>query len=143
MKVGSGLGLAVAWVGTATAAVPAAEQPVALDRVADQAKAASARRNLFGFDLSHCPLPDGLIGRNGVTGGALARVDSIVSVASRAHTGRWLLILANDARWEEADSLHASGAIEPGMPIAIRKAGFGSYFATVGKDIHLRVRRVG
>jgi len=105
--------------------------------VVDRGEVRRARRSLFGLNL-----PDFRILGGGDDKEAVERVETTVRSASRDGNGRWHIIVADGARWSQADSRELVGDPKPGQPIVIRRAALGSFLANVNGQTAIRVRRV-
>jgi hypothetical protein len=66
---------------------------------------------------------------------------SIKSVATTAD-GKWVMVLADGARWQQIDSRILARDPKPGMTIGIRRAAMGSFLANVAGQPAMRVRRL-
>jgi hypothetical protein len=66
---------------------------------------------------------------------------SIMSVATTVD-GKWVMVLADGARWQQIDSRILARDPKPGMAIGIRRAAMGSFLANVAGQPAMRVRRV-
>ena len=69
-------------------------------------------------------------------------IDTSIKAVSRTVDGKWVMILADGARWQQIDGRILARDPKPGMAIAIRRAAMGSYLANVAGQPALRVRRV-
>jgi hypothetical protein len=106
--------------------------------VMDRQQVQRTRRSLFGLAL-----PDlGIFGGDDDTEEEAARIESTVRSATQNANGKWIIVLADGARWVQVDSRNL--AIEPrsGHPVRIRRAVMGSYLANVNDQAAIRVRRV-
>ena len=108
--------------------------------VADRAQVAATRRSLFGYAVPPTPLLGDR--KDGKTPPLPERLDTTVRSASRSGD-RWTLVLAEGGRWEQVDAGREADEPRSGMPISIRKASFGTYFARIGSRISIRIRRIG
>ena len=106
--------------------------------VADRAEVAATRRSLFGFSVPRIPLLE----RAASEPPPPERFDTTLASASRSGD-RWVLVLAEGGRWEQVDAGREADEPRAGMPISIRRASFGTYFARIGSRIAMRIRRVG
>lgn len=103
--------------------------------VFDRARAAEARRQLFGFSVTMPSL------FRGETASEIDSVESTLQSASRNSEGRWVFRLADGAAWRQIDSESVRFANESGQPVRVRKAAMGSFLLTVGDSRAVRVRR--
>lgn len=107
-------------------------QLVAMDRQ----QVRRTRRSLFGLGL-----PDlGIFGDDNEE--EESRIESTVRSASRDANGKWIIVLADGARWGQIDSRELTLDPRPGQPIRIRRAALGSYLANVNNQVAIRVRRL-
>ena len=109
--------------------------------VADREQVAATRRSLFGFALPRIPLLEDR-SASGEAAPMPERLDTTVRSASRSRD-RWTLVLAEGGRWEQVDAGRDADEPAAGMPISIRRASFGTYFARIGPRISMRIKRVG
>lgn len=106
--------------------------------IVDRQQIRNTRRSLFGLSL-----PDlGIFGDDNEEGDAPSRIESTIRSARRLGHGRWIIELADGARWMQIDTKRL--AIDPrrGQAIRIRRAALGSYLANVNDQTAIRVRRV-
>jgi hypothetical protein len=105
--------------------------------VMDRQQVRSTRKSLFGLSLPNL----GIFGDDNNQADAPSQLDSTIRSASQNANGRWILTLADGARWTQVDS--RSLPIEPrsGHSVRIRRAGLGSYLANVNGQTAIRVRR--
>lgn len=71
-----------------------------------------------------------------------ARIDATIARAGRLPTGRWMIILDNGARWQQADDRTLARDPHAGMKITITHAALGSYLGKVDGQVAIRVRRI-
>ena len=106
--------------------------------VMDRQQVRRARRSLFGLSL-----PDlGIFGGDEESDEESARIESTVRSASQTGNGKWIIVLADGARWLQVDSRNLAIEPRPGHSIRIRRALMGSYLANVNGQVAIRVRRV-
>lgn len=105
--------------------------------VVDRGEVRRARRSLFGLNL-----PDFRLLGGGDDQDAADRVETTVRSAAKDANGRWNIIVADGARWSQADSRELSASPKPGQTIVIRRAALGSFLANVNGQTAIRVRRV-
>ena len=119
------------------AAMEAAEasgQLVAMDRQ----QIRRTRRSLFGLSL-----PDlGIFGDDNDDEDEASRIESTVRSATQNANGKWIIELADGARWLQTDSRNLNFPPRPGQPIRIRRAAMGSYLANVNNQTAIRMRRI-
>ena len=109
-------------------------QLVAMDRQ----QVRRTRRSLFGLSL-----PDlGIFGDDNEDEEEASRIESTVRSATQNANGKWIIELADGARWLQTDSRNLNFAPRPGQPIRIRCAAMGSYLANVNNQIAIRMRRI-
>lgn len=70
------------------------------------------------------------------------RIDTSIKGVSTTPDGKWIMVLADGARWQQIDGRTLARDPKPGMAIAIRRAAMGSYLANVAGQPAMRVRRV-
>jgi hypothetical protein len=105
--------------------------------VMDRQQVRNTRRSLFGLAL-----PDmGIFGEDADGDDAPAQLESTVRGASRNVNGKWILTLADGARWQQVDSREIAPP-RSGQAVRIRRAGLGSYLANVNGQTAIRVRRI-
>jgi hypothetical protein len=104
--------------------------------LADKETMKEARRGLFGFSLPKLKLFDNADGQ-----GESELVAKIAS-AYQANPGKWTVVLDTGARWVQIDTQVLARDPKQGMEIKIRPAAMGSYFANIGGQRALRMRRV-
>lgn len=109
--------------------------------VADREQVAATRRSLFGLALPRIPLLEDRPG-DGKAAAAPERLDTTIKSASRSGD-RWTLVLAEGGRWEQVEAGREADEPSAGMPVSIRRASFGTYFARIGQRISMRIKRVG
>lgn len=107
--------------------------------VVDRAEVRKARKGLFGLTL---PDLGGLFGGGGDDDKeeAVTEIQSTVKSASMNGVGKWVVYIEDGARWVQTDTTRVR-IPKPGMPIRIRKAAMGSFFANVGDRPAFRVQR--
>lgn len=114
--------------------------------VVDRGQIAATRRSLFGFALPRIPLFEGRQDEHTSPDGDKAqdfdRIETTLRSVSQAG-GKWILVLEDGARWEQVETGREADDPRAGMPISIRRASLGSYFARIGTHITMRIRRVG
>lgn len=106
--------------------------------VVDQAEVRKTRKGLFGLN----------IGSLGIFGGGdedgdeegVNQIESTVSAARQDPSGRWIIIIADGAKWVQIDTASIRTP-KPGQTIRIRKASLGSYFANVNGQPAIRMMR--
>lgn len=106
--------------------------------VLDKAQAKKAHKGLFGLNL-----PDlGLFGgsKAGQPVEQLDEIESVIRSASTNANGKWVLIIEDGAKWVQADT-DSPRTPKAGMPIRIRRAALGSFFANIAGRPAIRVRR--
>lgn len=118
----------------AMAAAQSAGELVAMDRQ----QVRRTRRSLFGLGL-----PDlGIFGDDNDDEEAASRIESTVRSATQNANGKWIITLADGARWLQTDSRNLNFEPRPGQPVRIRRAAMGSYLANVNGQTAIRVRRI-
>jgi hypothetical protein len=69
-------------------------------------------------------------------------IDTSIRSVGATPDGKWVMVLADGARWQQIDGRTLARDPKPGMAIAIRRAAMGSYLANVAGQPAMRVRRV-
>jgi hypothetical protein len=96
------------------------------------------RRSLFGLTVPNL----GVFGDDNEDEEEASRIESTIRSASMNGNGRWVIELADGARWIQADSRGLNFPPRAGQPIRIRRAAMGSYLANVNNQTAIRVRRI-
>jgi hypothetical protein len=101
----------------------------------DRATAREARRGLFGFSF---PKLGGIFGgdENEVT-----EIETTIRSASVDRSGKYTLVMEDDAVWVQIDSATLARQPKPGQKVKIKVASMGSYFATVNNGRAIRMKR--
>lgn len=71
-----------------------------------------------------------------------AKIDAMIARAGRLPTGRWLIVLDNGARWQQADDRILARDPRAGMKITVMRAALGSYLGRIDGQVAIRLRRV-
>jgi hypothetical protein len=103
--------------------------------LADKDSMKEARRGLFGFSIPKIRL-------FGVGDNEIKELMTTIRSARRDGDGRWHVELADGARWVQIDSRELAVDAKPDMPIKIRPAALGSYFANISGQTAIRMKRV-
>lgn len=108
--------------------------------VVDRKQVQETRRSLFGLSLPRLAI----FGRDDQPQAApeVTEVETTLQAATEGRDGRWQFVLADGARWRQAESKALSYTPKPGQKIRIRQAAFGSYLANIAGHIAIRVARV-
>jgi hypothetical protein len=69
-------------------------------------------------------------------------VETTIRSARQGPDGRWVIQLADGARWVQTDDHQFAIYPRAGQPIRIRRGAMGSYLANVNNQSAIRVRRV-
>lgn len=69
-------------------------------------------------------------------------IETTIRSASRTADGKWVMVLADGARWQQIDGRTLAQDPRAGMRIAIRRAAMGSFLANVAEQTAIRVRRL-
>lgn len=104
--------------------------------LADKETMKEARRGLFGFSLPKLKL----FGNDGDE--EEAELVAKIASAYQANPGKWTVVLDTGARWVQIDTQVLGRNPKQGMEIKIRPAAMGSYFANIGGQRAIRMRRV-
>lgn len=124
-------------------AVPALDQ-ARRDRqivVMDREQVRETRRGLFGLNLPAIRIFGGGDDDDSPDSEAVDRLETTVARASQSADGKWTIVLADGARWQQLDTRRINDP-RPGTAVVIRRAAMGSYLANVGGQVAIRVRRV-
>lgn len=110
--------------------------------VYDREQVRKTRRSLFGIALPDLNIFGG--GRDDEEGEeeGLAQIESTIRALRQDQEGRYILTLADGARWAQIDRKELSAYPKVGQPIRIRRAAMGSYLANIGGNTAVRVRRI-
>lgn len=122
----------------AVAALDAAQtsgQLVAMDRQ----QVRRTRRSLFGLGLPGL----GIFGDDNEDEEDAQAIESTIRSATQNALGKWVITLADGARWLQTDSRNLNIEPRQGHPVRIRRAAMGSYLANVNGQVAIRVRRIG
>ncbi len=104
--------------------------------LADKETMKEARRGLFGFSLPKLKL----FGNE--DGEKESELVAKIASAYQANPGKWTILLDTGARWVQIDTQALPKNPKPGMEVKIRPAAMGSYFANIGGQRALRMKRV-
>ena len=112
--------------------------------VADKEQLKKARRSLFGITLPSFNLFGSGKDDDEDTDelGALKQIEATIKSARPLPGGNWRFVLDDDSRWVQTDSRPLPRDPRAGMPIRIRRAAVGTFFANVDGQVAVRVRRV-
>lgn len=102
----------------------------------DRAQVKRTQRSLFGFSIPNLKI----FGDDSEE--SEKQIVSKIKQAWPHSYGKWAFELADGARWEQTDSRQLAFDPKAGQDIRIRRAALGSYFANVGRQTAIRVRRV-
>lgn len=109
--------------------------------VYDREQVRRTRRSLFGIALPNLDIFGG--GKDDKKEAEeFSQIETTIRGVSQDSLGRYLLTLADGARWVQIDNRDLSITPRPGQPIHIRRAAMGSYLANIGTQTAIRVRRV-
>jgi hypothetical protein len=104
----------------------------------DRAQVRRTRRSLFGLTVPNL----GIFGDDNEDEEAASRIETTIRSATTDPYGKWIIELADGARWLQIDSMNLSARPRSGQPIRIRRAAMGSYLANVNNQTAIRVRRI-
>jgi len=106
--------------------------------VVDQAEVKKTRKGLFGLNIGDL----GIFGGGDENGNeeGINQIESTVKSAGQDASGRWVIIIADGAKWVQIDTTSIRTP-KPGQAIKIRKASFGSYFANINEQHAIRMMR--
>ena len=115
-------------------AAEASKQLVIMDRQ----QIRKTRTSLFGLTLPNL----GIFGDDKLDEGGASRIETTIKSVRADAYGKFIMELADGARWIQIDSRNL--AIDPraGHKIVIRKASLGSYLANVNGQTAIKVRRI-
>jgi hypothetical protein len=106
--------------------------------VMDRQQVRKTRRSLFGLAL-----PDlGVFGDSDAISPDASSIETTIRSARQDPYGKWILDLAEGGRWVQIDSRELADYPRSGLPIRVRRAAFGSYMASINKQVGIRVKRV-
>lgn len=101
----------------------------------DRDTAKKARRGLFGFSFPKL---------GGIFGGdedEVKEVETTIRSASIDRSGKYTLVMEDDAVWVQIDTTKLPRQPKPGQKIKIKVATMGSYFATIEGGRSFRMKR--
>lgn len=101
----------------------------------DRETAKKARRGLFGFSFPKL---------GGIFGGdedEIKEIETVIQGVSTDQSGKYRLVMQDDAVWVQIDSTHLPRQPKPGQKVKIKVASMGSYFATVEGGRAIRMKR--
>jgi hypothetical protein len=104
--------------------------------VVDRAQARAARRQAFGFNLSTLSIFDRAATKD--------EINNLVTTAAEAYRGsdgRWVVVLADGARWRQIDDAELSTSPHQGSAIRVRHAALGSFVMNIDGQPFIRVHR--
>lgn len=104
----------------------------------DRNQVRRTRRSLFGMTVPNL----GIFGDDNEDEEAASRIETTIRSATTNANGKWIIELADGARWMQIDSMNLSARPRPGQPIRIRRAAMGSYLANVNNQTAIRMRRI-
>lgn len=107
-------------------------------RVVDRESVRKARRSLFGFAIPSLPF----FNSDDDKDGAPAKLDSKILNFSSIGNGFYRFTIADgQAVWESNEAANIGDA-KAGAPVTITRGALGSYWAKIGKQREIRVRRI-
>lgn len=104
--------------------------------VVDQGEVKEAKKGLFGFSLPQIKLFGGGSEED------VTQLETTIASARQYTYGRWRIVLADGAVWEQIDDQALVISPKAGDAIVIKRAAFGSFKAQIGRQPSIRVRRV-
>ncbi|WP_133364796.1 hypothetical protein [Qipengyuania sediminis] len=107
----------------------------------DREQVRKTRRTLFGIALPDLNIFGG-DEEDGEEAAELSRIESTIRSLRQDADGRYIVTLADGARWAQIDRKELSAYPRVGQTIRIRRAAMGSYLANIGSNTAIRVRRV-
>jgi hypothetical protein len=106
--------------------------------IVDKKQIRQAKKGLFGLSL---PSMNGLLGRGDKDeDDDVDAIETVIKSARLLPSGRWLIVLADDARWVQTETKSIFDP-KPGQKIRIRKAAMGSFFANINGQTAIRMSR--
>ena len=105
--------------------------------LADKETMKEARRGLFGFSL-----PKLRLFGDGEEDEDQDEIVATIGSAYQTGAGKWTIVLEDGARWAQIDDKVINRDPSKGMEIKIRKATMGSFFANIGGQRAIRLKRV-
>ncbi|HEY0011446.1 MAG TPA: hypothetical protein VGB79_01185 [Allosphingosinicella sp.] len=104
----------------------------------DRSQVRRTRRSLFGLTVPNL----GIFGDDNEDEEEASRIETTIRSATQNAMGKWVIELADGARWLQIDSMNLNIRPRPGQPIRIRRAAMGSYLANVNNQTAIRMRRM-
>lgn len=101
----------------------------------DKETAKKTRRGLFGFSFPKL---------GGIFGGdedEIKEIDTVIRSVSMDRSGKYTLVMEDDAVWVQIDTTKLPRQPKPGQKIHIKTATMGSYFATIEGGRAIRLKR--
>lgn len=101
----------------------------------DKETAKKTRRGLFGFSFPKL---------GGIFGGdedEIREIDTVIRSVSIDRSGKYTLVMDDDAVWTQIDTTKLPRQPKPGQKIHIKTATMGSYFATIEGGRAIRLKR--
>ena len=101
----------------------------------DKETAKKTRRGLFGFSFPKL---------GGIFGGdedEIKEIDTVIRSVSVDRSGKYALVMEDDAVWTQIDTTALPRQPKPGQKIHIKTATMGSYFATIEGGRAIRLKR--
>ena len=102
---------------------------------ADRETVKKTRRGLFGFSFPKL---------GGIFGGdedEINEIDTVIRSVSMDRSGKYTLVMEDDAVWVQIDTTKLPRQPKPGQKIHIKTATMGSYFASVEGGRSIRMKR--
>jgi hypothetical protein len=103
----------------------------------DRQQIRRTRNSLFGMTVPNL----GIFGDDNDDEEASRLESTIRSVTTNAQ-GKWIITIADGARWLQIDTREFSVPPRAGQAIRIRRASLGSYFVNVNNQTAVRMRRI-
>ncbi|HEX8192453.1 MAG TPA: hypothetical protein VF552_06090 [Allosphingosinicella sp.] len=104
----------------------------------DRSQVRRTRRSLFGLTVPNL----GIFGDDNQDEEEASRIETTIRSATQNAMGKWIIELADGARWVQIDGMSLNIRPRPGQPIRIRRAAMGSYLANVNNQTAIRMRRM-
>ncbi len=102
----------------------------------------SARKGLFGFSFPRIGFLDGN-GSNGQPAPETTRLETKLTGVRSLGYGKWRFTIDGGALWETTETYQGFDDPAPGAAMVIEKGALGSYYAKIGKERRVQVRRIG
>ena len=106
--------------------------------IMDRREIRAARKSLFGLSLPNLSI----LGDDKAGEKELSTIETTIRSATQNADGKWMLVLADGARWSQVDSRELPIEPRAGLAIKIRRGTMGAFLANIASQTAIRVRRV-